>query len=385
MPPQAPVDPRQSGIGVPGLANKDNVYHRNQNIPPVQQTGAPVPPNMKPPPPAPTDYSYRPPGETAEENHRRLTAPMPPKAPQAPPMAPQPTGGPTGIAQAAPQSSMLQKAREYDMGAMTASPGIREQEARNQQMTDQAATLGNIGEQNALRARLEKELAAQNEPRKRRNERFAAMAAGAGGRNSSAAAGGIAGSYNARNSQEAKRLQGIDALNKMLGTETSANKAYGEGLTKSGVDAYNKSTDRSDAASGRVQDSILTEEANKLSAQTRDLIANNAAIDRLTAQKTNINIELRRVREAQQDALSSSREYMTAKNELAKARKSGDENKIALAQAAVQEIEQKALAPHAEAIRSLTETRDLIDRELGVAPPATAAGSSGWGTAKQVR
>ena len=89
--------------------------------------------------------------------------------------------------------------------------------------------------------------------------------------------------------------------------------------------------------------------------------------------------------EAQQDALSSSREYMTAKNELAKARKSGDENKIALAQAAVQEIEQKALAPHAEAIRSLTETRDLIDRELGVAPPATAAGSSGWGTAKQVR
>ena len=271
------------------------------------------------------------------------------------------------------------------MGAMTASPGIREQEARNQQMTDQAATLGNIGEQNALRARLEKELAAQNEPRKRRNERFAAMAAGAGGRNSSAAAGGIAGSYNARNSQEAKRLQGIDALNKMLGTETSANKAYGEGLTKSGTDAYNKSTDRSDAASGRVQDSVLTEEANKLSAQTRDLIANNAAIDRLTAQKTNINIELRRVIEAQQDALSSSREYMTAKNELAKARKSGDENKIALAQAAVQEIEQKALAPHAEAIRSLTETRDLIDRELGVAPPATAAGSSGWGTAKQVR
>jgi hypothetical protein len=298
--------------------------------------------------------------------------------PQKPPTAPMPKVDPAsgGIASGLNLDPMTQEGRNILGKRMRGNAADREGEVREQFTTDNADYKSNIGEQRGLRGERRAEQDAQNDPRKRRREQFSAFAAGAGGRNSSAMAGGIAGAYNARNSQENKRLKGIAALEGMLGKETAANKDYGKRKGDAGTAAYDKSAGRIDNAAVAVVDSGLKARANELNAEIKLAIQNDAGQARLGTLKNNINIELRRIVEAQQEALSKSNEYMTAKNELAKALNGSNKERVALARRSVQEIEQKALGEHRDTIASLTASRDYIDQQLGVAPPATAAGGA---------
>jgi hypothetical protein len=267
-----------------------------------------------------------------------------------------------GIASGLGLDPTTMEARDLLAGTMRGSPTDREAAVRGQFVKDEADYKGNIGEQSDLRARLEAELAAQNDPNKRKWERFAARAAGAGGRNSTTSAGGIAGSYNARNAQEAKRLEGIAALEGMLGKETASNKDYGSRLGTAGVGAYDKSAARTDTAAKGVADIGLKAQANQLHAQTNQLIAGNASVERLSTHGTTVTRNMFALEQHIADQLAGNQAYGQAQLKVAN-KNTSEEDKVK-AQNKMADLEAAERAKVSVYMENYQSDLDAINRQI---------------------
>ena len=174
-------------------------------------------------------------------------------------------------------------------GAET-NPIDLETRRRDQFKVDNAGLAALMGEQKAGRADYKALTDRLNDPNKRRREGFHAFAAGMGGRNSSAMAGGIAGAYNARNAQEKQLLGAEHELRKMLNQEVDSATDYGTRLGKAGTSGYDTAQTAKNAAlaSGSNLEvgelnARVREETNRVAAEFNQI--NKANITALQQQK----------------------------------------------------------------------------------------------------
>lgn len=388
-----------TGTGGPNYrgrkVNRDNVYFRDQDIPPAEQTGAPVAPKSIPDvrqtgAPVPPKINVPEKGGIASILHKPFGVlrsdgnPVIRTSERLPEPEPEPQGGGGGggsysssVRGSIPDTWSPERRAVYEamMERAKRDPNIRKQEERAQAQQDLAGMLAKMGEKEKNRKGLQSLMAAQDDPRKRAYERLLAFGTGAANRSGfgSTMAGGSAASEAARAGQEGLSRENLKTIDSILDQEVANEKDYGGSVYDAGATAYDKSEQVSDSAlqgagtvvNAEMRDKVLAA-ANQLNAETNRITRSAMDQEAKFAKLTAINTQLKDIQKTINDQFNDRFDIQRLNMEMAKATRDNNHedaikirNKIASERRAFE-------GQFGGAIDSLRESQRQLHKMLGI-------------------